>query len=126
MLVAAVTLVVVGPKEIPRVLRTVRGVISKVRSLSNDFHQTMEEAAREADLHDLKKQLMQEGKQYTASKDELFDSILHDETVGEIRQEVEQLQKNTTPKVDSGRPVPSVETAEQREPTKPQQSVAHE
>lgn len=57
MLIAAITVVVVGPREIPRVLRTVNGYVRKARSLASEFHSSIEDMAREADLEDLKKQM---------------------------------------------------------------------
>ncbi len=57
MVIAAITVVVVGPREIPRVLRTVNGYVRKARSLASEFHSSIEDMAREADLDDLKKQM---------------------------------------------------------------------
>lgn len=57
MVIAVVTVLVVGPKEIPRVFRTVTGAMRKVRSLAGEFHSAMDEMAKEADLDDLKKEV---------------------------------------------------------------------
>lgn len=57
MLVAIVTVIVVGPKELPRVLRTVTQAIRKVRGLASEFHSTMEEMAREAEVDELTNQI---------------------------------------------------------------------
>ncbi len=57
MLVAIVTVLVVGPKELPRVLRTVTQAIRKVRGLAAEFHSTMEEMAREAEVDELTNQI---------------------------------------------------------------------
>jgi len=62
MLVAIVTVIVVGPKELPRVLRTVTQAIRKVRGLASEFHSTMEEMAREAEVDELTKQIRQANK----------------------------------------------------------------
>ena len=56
-LIAVVTIIVVGPKELPRVVRTVSGVIRKVRSLAGEFQSTLDDMAREADLEDIKKEI---------------------------------------------------------------------
>lgn len=54
-LVAVVTVIVVGPKEIPRVLRMVTGAMRKIRGMAREFQGSIEELAREAELDDLKK-----------------------------------------------------------------------
>lgn len=56
LLIAIVTVVIVGPKELPRVFRTITGFMRKARSLAGEFHSAMDEMAREADLEDLKKE----------------------------------------------------------------------
>ncbi len=55
LLVAVVTVIVVGPKEIPRVLRTVTGAMRKIRGMAREFQSSIDELAREAELDDLKK-----------------------------------------------------------------------
>lgn len=54
MVIAIVTIVVVGPKELPRVLRTVNGYVRKLRMMASDFQRAVDEVAREADLQDIK------------------------------------------------------------------------
>lgn len=57
MVVAVVTLLVVGPKELPRVLRTVTLWVRKAREVARDFQSGLDEMVREADLDDVKKQM---------------------------------------------------------------------
>lgn len=56
-LIAVVTIIVVGPKEIPRVLRTVMLWIRKVKDMAREFQSSIDDIAREAELDDIKKQL---------------------------------------------------------------------
>ena len=56
-LIGLVTILVVGPKEIPRVLRTVVGAVRKVRGLANDFQRGIDELARETELDDIRRDL---------------------------------------------------------------------
>jgi sec-independent protein translocase protein TatB len=56
-LVAVITILVVGPKELPHVLKTVVGGVRKVRSLANDFQLSIDELARETELEDIRKDL---------------------------------------------------------------------
>lgn len=48
-LVAVLALVVVGPKELPKLLRTVGGFVRKIRELASEFKDGVEELAAEAD-----------------------------------------------------------------------------
>lgn len=61
-LIAVVTIVVVGPKELPRVVRAVTGMIRKARGLADEFRGTLDDMAREADLDDIKKEVERAGK----------------------------------------------------------------
>ena len=56
-LIAVITIIVVGPKEIPRVLRTVTVWIRKVKDMAREFQSSIDDIAREAELDDIKKQL---------------------------------------------------------------------
>ena len=55
--IAVITIIVVGPKEIPRVLRTVTLCVRKVKDMAREFQSSLDDIAREAELDDIKKQL---------------------------------------------------------------------
>ncbi|MDA0703007.1 MAG: Sec-independent protein translocase protein TatB [Proteobacteria bacterium] len=57
LLIAVVTLIVVGPKELPNVLRTVSYWIRRARGLARDFQKGVDDIVREAELDDIKKEL---------------------------------------------------------------------
>jgi sec-independent protein translocase protein TatB len=56
-LVALVTIVVVGPKELPRVLRMVTAGIRKLKIMASDFQNSIDEMARDSDLDEIKRDL---------------------------------------------------------------------
>lgn len=60
LVIAVVAVVVVGPKELPRMLRSFGKTMGSVRRMSNDFKRQFDEALREAEreagLEDTKKQ----------------------------------------------------------------------
>lgn len=56
LLIGIVALIAIGPKELPTVLRTVGQALGKVRRMANEFQGQFQEALREADIADLKKQ----------------------------------------------------------------------
>lgn len=55
LVIAIVVIVVVGPKELPGMLRTFGKTTSKLRVMANDFRKQFDEALKEAELDDLKK-----------------------------------------------------------------------
>ena len=54
LIVGVVALIVVGPKDLPRMFRTVGNYMGKARHMARQFQRTMDDAAREADLHEVR------------------------------------------------------------------------
>ncbi len=54
LVIAIILIVVVGPKDLPRMLRTFGNFTSKMRGMANDFRKQFDEAMKEADLQDVK------------------------------------------------------------------------
>ncbi|MEM8793600.1 MAG: Sec-independent protein translocase protein TatB [Pseudomonadota bacterium] len=54
LVIGALALIVVGPKDLPSLLRTLGQYAGKVRGMARDFQRTMDDAARESDLANLK------------------------------------------------------------------------
>ena len=57
MLIGAVALVVIGPKDLPKALRSVGEAVGKIKRMAAEFQGQFNDAMREAELHDLKKQV---------------------------------------------------------------------
>ena len=57
LLIGIVALIVIGPKELPGVMRTMGQWTRKLRSMASDFQHQFQEAMREAEMTDLKKQV---------------------------------------------------------------------
>ena len=55
--IGAVALVVIGPKDLPRVLRQVGQAVGKMRRMATEFQSQFMEAMREADVADVKKEV---------------------------------------------------------------------
>jgi len=94
LVVGVLALVVVGPKELPRLLRTVGGLVRKARELTADFREGVEtlaaEAERELDpFEDLRKS---EGIRPGMSPEEITDHILTNRE-RETQQKTSQEQK---------------------------------
>jgi len=54
--IGIVALIAIGPKELPTVLRTLGQYMGKVRRMASEFQGQFQEAMREAEMADLKKQ----------------------------------------------------------------------
>lgn len=57
LVIGAVALVVIGPKELPNALRTAGYWVRKARSLSREFQGTFEQMIREAELDEVRRDL---------------------------------------------------------------------
>jgi sec-independent protein translocase protein TatB len=56
-IVGVVALIVIGPKDLPRVMRTIGQVTGRMRRMAAEFQQQFNEAMREAEMEDVKKEL---------------------------------------------------------------------
>lgn len=54
LILGALALIVVGPKDLPGMLRTLGQVVTKARRMARDFQRTMEDAADGSDFKDLR------------------------------------------------------------------------
>lgn len=61
-IVAVVALFVIGPRELPRLLRTVGRYAAKVRGMAREFQDGIDEAVREAELDEVRKQIESAGR----------------------------------------------------------------
>ena len=57
MLIMVVALIVIGPKELPNAIRTVMGIVRKMRSAAREFQSGLDDIARESGLDDVKRDL---------------------------------------------------------------------
>ncbi len=57
LMIAIVAIIVVGPKDLPKLLRAVGQFMTKVRSMAREFQGYIDEAARDTGLDDVKKEV---------------------------------------------------------------------
>src|SRR5262245_50307640 len=81
LVIGIVALIAIGPKELPAVLRTVGQWMGKIRRMASEFQGQFQEAMREAEMADLKKQV--DDMTSTASSFTNFDPT------GTVRNEIE-------------------------------------
>jgi sec-independent protein translocase protein TatB len=56
-LLAALALVVVGPKDLPRLMKSIGRMFRQVRGLADEFRAGLDQMAKEADLEELQKEI---------------------------------------------------------------------
>lgn len=57
LLVAVLAIVFIGPKDLPRVMRTLGQYVGKARAMAREFQNSFEDLARESELEELRKQV---------------------------------------------------------------------
>ena len=57
LLISFVLLIVVGPKDLPKVLRSITSFIRKIKSMASQFHSGIDDLANEAEISDLRKEV---------------------------------------------------------------------
>ncbi len=73
LIIAVVALFVVGPKDIPKALRTVGIWVGKLRHLSREFQTTVEDAVRDTEIDEVKKQIESAKTGFTKELNESID-----------------------------------------------------
>lgn len=105
LVIAIILIVVVGPKDLPGMMRTFGRMMGRVRTMANEFRSQFDEAMREAELDDVRKGLSEVNKYNPASS--LRDAI---NPIRQLGQDIKSdLQKagdiSVKPKADEGTPV---------------------
>ncbi len=57
LLVAVLAIIFVGPKDLPRVMRTAGRYAAKMRAMAREFQNSFEDLARESELDELRKEV---------------------------------------------------------------------
>jgi sec-independent protein translocase protein TatB len=88
--IGVVALIAIGPKELPGVLRMVGQSLGKIRRMANEFQGQFQEAMREAEMADVRKELDDLSKSATdigtiapvsdASANREIDSVVNEDT----------------------------------------------
>ncbi|MBA1156769.1 Sec-independent protein translocase protein TatB [Microvirga mediterraneensis] len=108
MVIGAVALIVIGPKDLPKALRTVGQVTGKLRRMAAEFQGQFNEAMREAELDDVKKQLQGMNDSVSSVGNASFNPIqtIRDELKTSIEAPVSPDPK--APETETGPAVPAV------------------
>jgi sec-independent protein translocase protein TatB len=119
MLVAFVLVLVVGPKDLPRALKTFTGYMGKIRGMANDFRSSLMEVADQEEFREVKKAIADtKSGLIEQTKEPLADIKKNIEDAGntaEIKNAVDDM-KNTASSIKTE--ATSVSTSEKISPTK--------
>jgi len=113
--IGIVALIAIGPKELPTVLRTLGQYMGKIRRMAADFQGQFQEAMREAEMAELKKQA--EDLKSSVSDIASFDPMASTQKEIERALEVPELEKPLTAAAETPSEAPAAlpEPAQQPE-----------
>jgi sec-independent protein translocase protein TatB len=103
LLIGVVALIVIGPKELPGVLRTLGQYTRKVRGMAAEFQSQFQEAMREAEMADLKKQV-----------DDMAQDLKDFDPLKEVKSDVEAASRDIERSLEApaeAKPEPPADTA---------------
>ena len=74
-IILIICVILVGPKELPAVIKTIKSVILNLKGLSKEFTKTVEEVTEFSEIKDIKKQILDTKDIITKEGKELDDFI---------------------------------------------------
>lgn len=111
--IGIVALIAIGPKELPGVLRTVGHWMGKVRRMAAEFQGQFQEAMREAEVADLKKQV-EDFNQQASNLASGFDPVTT--ANAEIQKAIDEVTPRESASAESpGEAAPALEASASRE-----------
>ncbi len=76
-LIAVVALIVVGPKDLPKLMRSAGQFVAKARRMAGEFTSAFDQMARETEMDELRQEIdaLKKDNVFTKTKQELDDSL---------------------------------------------------
>ena len=96
LIIAAVALIVVGPKDLPMLLRRLGQFVAKLRGMASEFRASFDEMARQSELDDLRKEVE------AMRKGQFADMADHDEEMRTIASDIESSINDVGVSFDNG------------------------
>ena len=119
MMVAIVLILVVGPKDMPRMLRSFSRAMRKAKSMASEFTSSLENVANEADM----KQIMQDVK--TGEFDDIanlidgeVDDVKKSSGIDDIQQDIESIQGDVAKSTKAKAKSPKAKASSKKAATK--------
>jgi sec-independent protein translocase protein TatB len=101
--IGVVALVVIGPKELPGVIRSVGRAVTKLRTMAGEFRGQFDEAMREAELHDVKKTFTDMGEAASSAASVITNPV------GTVLNEVKSAAAGTTGVTEANQALQSIQ-----------------
>ena len=101
LLISFVLLIVVGPKDLPKVLRSITSFIRKLKTMASQFHSGIDDLANEAEISDLRKEVNKIDKKSII--DDHVDEIKEledDVNIKSIKNDVDDIKNSNNTKID--------------------------
>ena len=57
LILATISLFIIGPKDIPKFLAYIGRLVAKIRSITYEFRETVDDAIKESELEEIKKEI---------------------------------------------------------------------
>lgn len=126
MIIAIIAILVVGPKELPRMFRTVGQFIGKARSMAREFQMHINDAAEEAGLDEVRKGISSVGN--GSGPGDFSDAFKPlEDTARDIRSEIEKPVSSAGPRRHAGEDAAPMQTSaadETKDETAPPEETA--
>ncbi|HEX3809472.1 MAG TPA: Sec-independent protein translocase protein TatB [Rhizomicrobium sp.] len=116
LIILIVALVVVGPKDLPKLMRTAGQWMGKARGMADQFRKSFDEMARASELDELRKEI--DALRNQRPLGDLHDNIMKPLTALDVPREdgVETARVAEETKPDAALPAPQPESSEQKLP----------
>ena len=101
LLISFVLLIVVGPKDLPKVLRSITSFLRKIKSMASQFHSGIDDLANEAEISDLRKEVNKIDKN-SLIEDNLgaIKKLEDDVNIKSIKNDVDDIKNANNEKID--------------------------
>lgn len=99
MVIGGVALIVIGPKDLPKALRTVGQMTTKIRRMAGEFQTQFNDAMREAELEDVRREVEGLNRQVSSAASSTFNPIqtIRDELRGAVESKPSASAVNSEP-----------------------------
>ncbi len=95
LIILLIAVLIVGPKDLPRVVRTAGQWMGKARAYARDFQRTIEEAADVTEIDAVRKEIEEANKELASARRDVTAST--EETVREVNEELEMAERGVKP-----------------------------
>jgi sec-independent protein translocase protein TatB len=118
MVIGVVALIVIGPKDLPAALRVAGYWVRKARTLSREFHSSVEQMMREVELHEVQQQLKKATEFNIENEFQKIVDPVNDPAAGPEQRAIPDY-LDTTPAPADPVPPAAIEAAAEEEPELP-------